>query len=1340
MKLYKCSLFIFTLFFYVTGIYAQIVINEVSYSNKNQVIDEDGDSPDWIELYNTGSNPFNLKNYQLSDNLTAINNWVIPNITLNAGERKLIFASGKNRPDLTGNYPTVDHWETAVYDDVNWNYKIGDQSIPSNWNELDFIASGWLTGKGGIGYGDNDDNSVVPEGTISVYSRTTFTVSDPSVISAALLNIDYDDGFVAYLNGIEIARAGLTGNPPSWDEFSTEHESELYSGGLPVKFSLNLNLILSILKSGVNVLAIEVHNLEVASSDLSMRAFLNFGIKTTDTYWGPNPGWFNEPTGFNSFELHTNFKLKAGETLVLWDINGALVDSLKLVDLELDHVSARIPDGLNWCVTDTPSPDGSNDKSICFQGYSSTPVLDHDSGFYTGNQNIGIKGNDVRYTLDGSIPDQNSSIYTGPININKSSVLRARSFENGKLPGTVVNGSYFINEATKLPVVSISAKPADLFDDGTGSPAIYDNYWTGEKAPCHVSYFDKNKKLKFEDNASINIVGNFSVSFAQKSLQFIFDEDFGAKDDVPNYIFNEDKPSLKKLHGFRVRNLDDDAVGARMRDPIANRIALPTNAVATASQNVAVFINGIYWGHYAARELLNKYFFKDNYNVNIDSLDIIKSYYNIGTLADHGTIDGFNSMINFITNCNINDSLIFDQVKSMIDLENWADYWALQIFVANGDWYSSVWVNNVECFKSYAPDLKWKFVIWDAAYSQGNGQSDCEADFNSLDYALIHPVKKNIYTPLFNNLLKNPYFKKYFINRFADLVNYYWTTQKVHKIIDNNVASMASEIMPNFDRWDPVCTSYCPPDLNSWQSYVQQLKDFYTERPEYQKDHINKVFSLGGKFDITLNVDPPEAGKIRISTIIPDKLPWTGTYFNGNPVEITGIPNLGYTFSNWSASEFISDTNSVKFEADIDESTLFTAHFTGSKEDLNLTISEINYNSDSTRNSGNWIELHNYGTESRDISGYKFTTLKAGVTYNIPANTIIDANAYLVLVDDVSKFTDQFPGVTNFIGPTNIKLNNSNDSIIILDQSSQPVLVSRYSDTIPWPQCADGYGRTLENAFDSDLSHLLNSDGWFDGCMGGSPGKAYSPCNEQVIFNEINYHSPENKNAKDWVELINHSGQPKDLSGWKFLDSKENEVFIFPTGTFIKPDSFLVIYADLDSFQSIHPDNIPLTGPFKFGLNNDGEVIRLFDSSGKLYLSMFYNDASPWSKEPDGEGPSLELKVPGTDLNIASNWEPSCFNGTPGRPNTDCTTSTINLVSNNIYIVPNPSTGLFNITGLKDYNSIRILNISGEVIKEINLKSDNLIIDLSEENPGIYFIQAIGEKSVKTNKLILTGN
>ena len=94
-----------------------------------------------------------------------------------------------------------DHWETIVYDNSNWSYIVPGASTPANWIDPSFDASSWNVGAGGFGFGDGDDNTVTPTSSLSVYHRISFNVIDLSLITKLILNMDYDDGFVAYLNG-----------------------------------------------------------------------------------------------------------------------------------------------------------------------------------------------------------------------------------------------------------------------------------------------------------------------------------------------------------------------------------------------------------------------------------------------------------------------------------------------------------------------------------------------------------------------------------------------------------------------------------------------------------------------------------------------------------------------------------------------------------------------------------------------------------------------------------------------------------------------------------------------------------------------------------------------------------------------------------------------------------------------------------------------------------------------------------------------------------------------------------------------------------------------------------
>ncbi|MBL9127426.1 MAG: DUF1800 family protein [Verrucomicrobiales bacterium] len=153
-----------------------------------------------------------------------------------------------------------------------WRYFKGTQAPPANWKDLDFADSGWLQGPTGIGYGDDDDATELLDmrqadgnpGYYSVFLRHTFNLSGPVDFDAVILSLDYDDGFVAYLNGTEVARANVDGNAPAYNApASNDHEA-----GTPEEFDLSARR--GLLRSGPNVLAIELHNVSLTSSDASI--------------------------------------------------------------------------------------------------------------------------------------------------------------------------------------------------------------------------------------------------------------------------------------------------------------------------------------------------------------------------------------------------------------------------------------------------------------------------------------------------------------------------------------------------------------------------------------------------------------------------------------------------------------------------------------------------------------------------------------------------------------------------------------------------------------------------------------------------------------------------------------------------------------------------------------------------------------------------------------------------------------------------------------------------------------------------------------------------------------
>ena len=189
-------------------------------------------------------------------------------------------------------YSQIDHWESVVLPGDYWFYMIPSSQPSASWNLLNFDESNWSQGMSGFGYGDDDDSTLVPENTISVYLRKTFEIIDINAIDKIRLDIDYDDGFVAYLNGQEIARDLVSGAIPRYDQLSDGHHNALLPDGQkPEYFYFDMDLLVE----GPNVIAVQVHNQSSTSSDLTALPVLSLGINNVEYNYRSTPNWFSAP-------------------------------------------------------------------------------------------------------------------------------------------------------------------------------------------------------------------------------------------------------------------------------------------------------------------------------------------------------------------------------------------------------------------------------------------------------------------------------------------------------------------------------------------------------------------------------------------------------------------------------------------------------------------------------------------------------------------------------------------------------------------------------------------------------------------------------------------------------------------------------------------------------------------------------------------------------------------------------------------------------------------------------------------------------------------------------------
>jgi hypothetical protein len=1155
-----------------------IVINEIMSSNSSYYFDEFGETPDWIELYNGSGENIDLSSYFLSDNKNLPNKWAFPAIDLPADSILLVNASGR---DIKANTAS---WETVIDKGDSWSYLLGTTEPSSNWKDIEFLSIGWNLGFSGIGYGDDDDLTVITPQK-SIYLRKEFEISDLENISAVLFNIDYDDGFVAYLNGQEIARANLgnSGEFVPFNQYTDEAREALLYRNLPLE-TFFIKDISSIIVSGVNVLSIQVHNFGENSSDLTAIPFLTIGYKSGGTKYIADQ--------VRSFlpKIHTNFSISNGnESVYLFDSSGNIVDSVSAILLPNNTSYGRNLNDINsWSIFQNPTP-GYPNSELGYAGQTDIPIISLPSGFYQTNVNLTIsnqaEGIETYYTLDGSEPNSSSPIFNDQLLINKTSVLKLKSFKMGFLPSETVTDTYFINENSNLPIISLSTDPINLWDYYEGIyvlgpdaesafPYFNANFWQDWRKEATFQLFDENKIYKVSSqDVEIKIFGGWSRGNDQKSLSI-----FGLNGEKTNYkLFKE--LDVKDFSSVVLRNSGNDWGSTMLRDGFMQTLANDLNIDNLAYEPAILFLNGEYWGIHNIREKINLNYISSHYSAAKQDIDLLELD---GNIID-GTNESYLELKQFITNNNLASEANYEFVKQKLDIDSFIDYQLFQIYIANTDWPG----NNSKFWRDRSINGKWRWILFDTDFGFGWDYGE-DYNHNTLSFALQSngPGWPNPpWATLFlRKLIANDSFRNNFINRYSDLSNSYITASKVKELLEKSSDEIRSEIPNHAKKWGQFSSS-------QWELNINKMKRFADLRIVYLNEYFKNQFSLSGIGKVEITLSEPNSGKVKINSIIPQTYPWKGDYFIGQEIKLIAQPNPGFIFNGWSGA------------------------VSSSQDTLLVDISAVQ---------------------------------------NIVANFQINSN------------------------------------------------------------------------------------------------------HPQIVINEINYNSSSSFDTEDWIELFNNSDEIIDVSNWVLKDEVDTNIFVIKEGTVISPLDYLVLSRDTLSFRNYLSESVNLSGNFEFGLNNSGDLIRLFDNDGLLIDSLRYDDLSPWPIEADGSGSTLELINPELDNSINLNWKSSVGFGTPGGINSTFVTEikeqnvlmpqTYSLSQNYPnpfnpttiikYSIPNSENGRGNLVNLK------IFDLLGREIKVLvkGMQSPGnyeIGFNAADLTSGIYFYQLTAGDFKETKKMIL---
>ena len=582
----------------------------------------------------------------------------------------------------------------------------------------------------------------------------------------------------------------------------------------------------------------------------------------------------------------------------------------------------------------------------------------------------------------------------------KATVVKAKLFKSGFSSDSTTTSTFLIEENTapvfNLPVLSISMDSTSLFSYNNGiyvygADSVNDGNYSNDTAvrKAYIEFFEITGNRVLAQFANIKIHGNGGRHAPQKSLQLKAEKEFGYGT-FSHKFFTQS--SLKKFDKLLLRN-SGHRPDCTPRDDIGAEFLKSLKNISQNNRQCIVLINGEYWGIQTLKEILDNNYFYRTYNIpKTDCIVLTQA----GSLdeGNPGDENSYSDLLNFFSLNNLASSSSYNYVTTQMDMESFVDFECGEIFLGNGDW-----PNNNTKFWRYRrsfndPSLnnhldgRWRWLFYDLDASFGGDCSGIYPSHNSLIRA-TDPAYNKFTRPLIS-LLANSQFKIDFINRYADLLNSNFLSSQLANAISTTTGAFNTEMSQHVARWrypstasDLLTRSTEIPNLTKWNSIVSDLLNFAGLRASKTRRHFMNYFSLTDTVKVTVNVNDTLMGKIKFNSLYLDKYiikntnttyPWTGVYYNGNPVTMEAIAYPGYKFLHWN---LITDTIN-KFTKNISTDTLVTAYFiadTAFKPRHYLYINEVmasntNQIKDDYFENEDWIELYNPNNFSVDLSGF----------------------------------------------------------------------------------------------------------------------------------------------------------------------------------------------------------------------------------------------------------------------------------------------------------------------------------------------------------------------------------
>lgn len=524
----------------------------------------------------------------------------------------------------------------------------------------------------------------------------------------------------------------------------------------------------------------------------------------------PNPNTYR-----NIYYAPFKLSHEKGENIVLTDKDGNQHDLLKYPPQFGNTTYGRSSKDGEWGYFDKPTLLAQNANKV-FAEQAQRPEIETPAGFYTlksgEDLEIVISGEGkIHYTLDGSEPTRSSAVYTRPIKIDETTVVRARTCDDDKIMSPSVGATYIVNDPAPVAVISLSSDYKYLYDPSTGvfvrGSNKQSNYMYDWEYPMYFEYFDVEGNRQLAQNVSFHISGTSTRGYSQKSVSVYARDAYG--DDNRFYYNpfpNRDYPSYKSL---LIRSTGSDVVAARIRDAAFTSLAKGLDIMYQDAVPCLVYVNGQYYGHYNLREKVNKHSVAQWEGVDdeaiIDHIDILE-----GAGEDHQVQNGDNAewlaLREYVKENDLSDPVHLKYVTDRFDVDSYFTWVSLQLGYANTD------LENVRVYR--LPGGKWKYILYDV---EAGGVDNMRAVYMLMDSSRAGGRVSSHYS-LLRNLLKSPEMKDRFLKILAHVMENSFLYETTVDPVMDYWETLLNELLPRHFQKHPVMT------IHEWRANVRAVR------------------------------------------------------------------------------------------------------------------------------------------------------------------------------------------------------------------------------------------------------------------------------------------------------------------------------------------------------------------------------------------------------------------------------------------------------------------------------------------------------------------------------------